>query len=329
MNANINDRVFAVQTQIAVVQAGKRKDVFGDLEHGDGIDRLAVFFYLLGLVNQRLGAAAQGVPNLVDLLALGKIAFQGHQPASRLSEILALNRVLGMRGQEPSHLHLHRRLLAIFFGQPRSQVERGAPVLGVRMDAQLVNLDVLQFRAQGVQQVVPFIPLAYAAQPGRFVEANDRGQNFLRRLEHLQARQILLAVLRFALETAGQEVIDLAQGDTFVVVDAGKLSAQVRVRPIDLPLVVEDLQRDPARELRVIAHVLGDGLHDEDLVAAPHGHDIVGNGQRLEKLTDQRILALLGLALQIGGLPRLALGCRLIVVIFIADAQWGFAFALA
>ncbi|TMQ30200.1 MAG: hypothetical protein E6K70_24605 [Planctomycetota bacterium] len=294
------------------MQAGKRKDVFGDLEHGDGIDRLAVFFHLLGLVNQRLGAAAQGVPNLVDLLALGKIAFQGHQPASRLSEILALNRVLGMRGQEPSH-----------------QVERGAPVLGVRMDAQLVNLDVLQFRAQGVQQVVPFIPLAYAAQPGRFVEANDRGQNFLRRLEHLQARQILLAVLRFALETAGQEVIDLAQGDTFVVVDAGKLSAQVRVRPIDLPLVVEDLQRDPARELRVIAHVLGDGLHDEDLVAPPHGHDIVGNGQRLEKLTDQRILALLGLALQIGGLPRLALGCRLIVVIFIADAQWGFAFALA
>src|SRR5207244_422648 len=75
--------------------------------------------------------------------------------------------------------------------------------------------------------------------------------------------------------------------------------------------------------------VLGDRLHDEDLVAPPHGHDIVGNGQRLEKLADQRILALLGFALQIGGLSRFALGRRLVVVILVTDAQWGFAFAFA
>ena len=130
----------------------------------------------------------EGAPNLVDFLAVGEIAFQGHEPAARFIEILALNGMLGMGGQETSHLHLHRRLLAIFFSQPRSQVERSAPVLGVGKDAELVNLDVLQFRAQRVHHLVPFIPVAHAAEPGRFVEANDRGQNLLRRLEHLQAR---------------------------------------------------------------------------------------------------------------------------------------------
>ena len=71
------------------------------------------------------------------------------------------------------------------------------------------------------------------------METNHSRQGLFRLLEHLHARQVFLARLWFALETALQEVIDLCQGNVLVGIYTRQiLFSDLGNTPV-LPIVVE------------------------------------------------------------------------------------------